>query len=237
MIISFEGLDGAGKTTQATRLAQRLTDAGREVTMLRLFRNDDVESMLGRLDETVGVDNRSARTAVLAKVVARDEWLVRRSHEAGAVIIYDKFLLTMYAQELLRGGRTEEFTAAAEFVSPPDVVFVFTVDPDEALRRKGKPGYRESGLDLQEAAGEIDWNRFVAGDYDEAWLLENFRGFQRRLAETLSQAANDEYVREHIARTPAVHFVPTGISIEETTAFVEKVLADTAVGADIAASR
>ncbi len=89
---------------------------------------------------------------------------------SGTVVIYDKFLLTLYAQELLRDAHPAEFVAAAEFLMrcPTGRCFVFTIDPDEAIARKGTPGYRESGLDFREASGEISWQRFVAGDYDRS---------------------------------------------------------------------
>jgi thymidylate kinase len=231
MIIAFEGQDGAGKTTHSGLLAERLAEAGSDVLTLRLYQADAVESMLDRLDRTVGIDNRSALFCVLSKLLARDEWVVQPALERGTTVLYDKFTLTLLAGELLRGANPEEFAAACAFITPPDVVFLFTVDPAEALRRKGKlPDYRESGLDLDEEAGTFNVTRFLEGDFDEEWLVGKFTSFQARVRDELRRVAADEDLRTRVLRFPKVVAVPTGLEIANTAAFIDQQLAE--IGAD-----
>lgn len=224
MIVAFEGLDGAGKTTQATLLKTRLEANGRHVLSLRLYKEDAVEEMLTRLDETTGVDNRSARFAMLAKLIARDEWLIGPENARGTFIIYDKFILTLLASEVIRGATVEEFAVAAEFITPPDVTFAFTVAPEVGLERKGLPGYRESGLDLLEADGTIDVKRFMANDFEPDWLRKCYVDFQNRLTREFRESAEDGYILRNVLGGNAPVWIPPEASIEEVSDLIDETL-------------
>jgi dTMP kinase len=225
MIIAFEGMDGSGKSTQAGRLRDRLRAAGYDAVVLPLFRSDNVEYMLDALDDTGGVSNDAARIAVLAKVVARDEYLVRGLVERGCVVIYDKFLLTHMATELIRGGRPYEFAAAAAPVLAPDLTFLFTVDPKESLRRKDRVGFREAGLDIEMEAGRASYAAYRAGEYSAEWMAERFVDFQSKIAARLSLAADDDIARTLPYARDVVRMEPIPSADEIQKAILDRVCA------------
>ena len=180
-VVAFEGLDGTGKSTQCRLLVDRLAAAGREATLLPLFRSDIVEEMLDDLDRVIEVPDLGSRYAVVAKVLARQAWLVEPLLAGGSPVVYDKFLLTFFANESVRGASRRELVEMVARVRPPDLTFVLRLDPDVALTRKGgRVGFREAGLNLASYQGEpVSYERFAGGGYPEEFLHARYVEFQQ----------------------------------------------------------
>ncbi|MCR6110850.1 thymidylate kinase [Bacillus sp. A301a_S52] len=185
-LIALEGLDGAGKTTQCHLLVDYLTLNDIPVTTYPLYRHDIVEVMLERLDETEFISNIASRYAVISKVLCRQEWEIKNKLSKGEYVILDKFLLTFFATEMVRGCSIEELMTTTMDVVSPDITFCFDIDPEFALKRKKKIGYRESGLDMTKFKGErVEYSLYKKNAYPNEWLQEQYVDFQTKLRQIL----------------------------------------------------
>jgi dTMP kinase len=101
--ISFEGIDGAGKSTHIDALAARWRAAGHEVVLTREPGGTDLAERLRELVLHTGMD---ALTEALLVFAARRDHLrqvIRPALEAGHVVLCDRFTDATFAYQ--GGGR------------------------------------------------------------------------------------------------------------------------------------
>ncbi len=161
LFLSFEGIDGSGKSTQARRLADHLRGEGREVVSTRepggSTGAEEIRSLLLEGEP----DRWSAETELLLFTAARRdhlERLIRPALTRGAVVISDRFAdSTRIYQGATRGDMRglvdmlHETMIAAE----PDRTFLIDMDParglDRALGRSGtEERFERFGIDMAE---------------------------------------------------------------------------------------
>ena len=103
LFITFEGIDGAGKSSHVEWLAQHLRARGREVIVTREPGGTPLAEQLRDLVLTCPMD---AQTELLLVFAARSEHLARLIRPAlarGAVVVCDRFTDSTYAYQ--GGGR------------------------------------------------------------------------------------------------------------------------------------
>lgn len=198
-VVAFEGLDGSGKSTQCRLLTERLTAAGLGAAVRPLFRCDIVEDMLSDMDAAAEVPDVGSRYAVMAKVLSRQEWLVLPQLGQREATVYDKFLLTFFAGEIVRGAGRAELDVMARRVHAPQLTFVLQIAPEVALHRKGgKVGFREAGLNLASYEGEpVSYRRYKDGGYPADFLQHRYVEFQLQ-----AQAAMQELIDQTSGPSP-----------------------------------
>lgn len=218
MIIAFEGLDGSGKTTQSEWLKRYLEQQGYRVSLYSLYKKDPVEDMLARLDESGHISNVGSRYAVVAKLLCRQEWDLKEKLRDGQVIIFDKYLLSFFTTELVRGCELPELLEMTATLAIPDVTFWMDIDPEHALTRKSTIGFREAGLDIlsDDHQQPFDFNKYLNGDYSDDLLRRCYMKFQNKVKETMASLLQD-YPQKWGKKT--VH-VPFGKGLDETHQFI-----------------
>lgn len=137
--ISFEGIDGAGKSTQITATVDWARYHGHEVVQTR----EPGGTPLGeKLRELLLHEPMHLETEALLMFAARREHLAQLIEPAlqrGAWVISDRFTDASYAYQA--GGRglaLDKFTALEQWVHPdlqPDLTFLFDLAPEIAARR------------------------------------------------------------------------------------------------------
>jgi dTMP kinase len=143
--VSFEGIDGSGKTALSNRVAARLRAAGREVVHARErgVLGSGVARRIRELARDAALVEMSPRTELflnLAREAQQLEQLVRPALAAGAICIADRSLHSIAA--LARGGRglpgeeVEPAVAAAAGGTWPALAVLVDVDPDLARLRR-----------------------------------------------------------------------------------------------------
>src|SRR3712207_9465521 len=94
LFVSFEGIDGSGKSTQARLLAERLRAAGREVVLTREPGGSPGAEEIRSLLVTGGAERWSSVAAALLLYAARSDPLdrvIRPALERGAWVVSDRF--------------------------------------------------------------------------------------------------------------------------------------------------
>jgi len=139
LFVTFEGIDGAGKSSQIEATATWARDAGWEVVRTR----EPGGTPLGeKLRELLLHEGMHLETEALLMFAARREHIAQVIQPAlarGAFVICDRFSDATYAYQ--HGGRgldETKFHALEEWVHPdlqPDMTFVFDVSPDIAAAR------------------------------------------------------------------------------------------------------
>jgi len=141
LFVSFEGIDGSGKSTQARRLAEALRARGREVVLTREPGGSPGAEEIRRLVLEGDPDRWSAETEILLFTAARRDHLertIRPALDAGQVVICDRFAdSTRVYQGVSRGDlRGMVDRLHAEMIGrDPDLTILIDMDPGKGLSR------------------------------------------------------------------------------------------------------
>ncbi|MEO0764957.1 MAG: dTMP kinase [Pseudomonadota bacterium] len=160
--ISFEGIDGSGKSTQARLLAQHLRTRGHDVVLTREPGGSPGAEEIRALVLQGEPDRWSAETELLLFTAARRdhmERLISPALAAGNIVICDRFAdSTRMYQGLSRGDLRASVDVLHTLMigREPDLTILIDMDPAEGLARaKGRQGHEERfedfGTDLQTA--------------------------------------------------------------------------------------
>ena len=159
--ITFEGIDGSGKSTQARLLAAHLREAGQEVVLTREPGGSPGAEEIRNLLLTGDPDRWTAETEILLFTAARRDHLektIRPALARGETVISDRFAdSTRIYQGATRGDlrATVDQLHSLMIGREPDLTFIIDMDPGEALSRglargSGEDRFEEFGLPFQE---------------------------------------------------------------------------------------
>jgi len=165
MLISFEGIDGSGKTTQIQLLRERLLHDGVSVSLFREPGGTEVSEVIRGLllNPDMSID---PVTEVLLFSSARSQLIaeqVKPRLEAGEWVILDRFYDSTvayqgYGRQSMPIAQLHAINAIASHGLVPDLTFYLHLSRETADARLG------SRLrDRMEQAGEAFYDRVVAG--------------------------------------------------------------------------
>lgn len=158
--LSFEGIDGSGKSTQARLLADALRGLGLEVVLTREPGGSPGAEEIRRLVLEGAADRWSPETELLLFTAARRDHLektIRPALARGAVVITDRFAdSTRIYQGITRGDlaatvdRLHDLMIGVE----PDLTFLIDIAPETGLARAtaragAEMRFEEMGLEMQ----------------------------------------------------------------------------------------
>ena len=158
LFITLEGIDGAGKSTQAKLLADRLRAEGQDVVQTREPGGaPGAEAIRTLLVE--GDPNRwSAETELLLFNAARRDHVertIRPALAAGKVVLCDRYVDSTRAYQGARGLRGATDAIHDLMIGlDADLTLIFDMDPDIAAARAGDRGgaedrFERKGLEFQ----------------------------------------------------------------------------------------
>ena len=147
-----EGIDGSGKSTQLTLLAQWLRAEGYPVVFSEWNSSPIVRATTRR-----GKQRKILTPLTFSLIHATDfsdrvEREIVPSLKAGAIVLADRYVFTAFARDVTRGVNPRWVRSLYRFAPPPTRAFYFRVPLEVALRRilSGRPKLKhyEAGLDL-----------------------------------------------------------------------------------------
>ena len=191
--ISFEGIDGCGKSTQAKILSEELISCGHKILLTREPGGSDGAEEIRNLLLTGNTDRWSAETEILLFTAARRDHLERTilpALENGLAVICDRFSdSTRVYQGVTRGDLRDLVDQLDSAMIPrqPDITVLIDLDPTislaRAIERSNKEDrFEDFGVEMQiklrngflTLAHEFP-NRFMVidGSRNEAEVAEN----------------------------------------------------------------
>ncbi len=171
MLITFEGIDGCGKSTQAKLLSEKLTAEGIETLLLREPGGTELSEAIRTLLLNKEYSHPLASETELLLFAASRAQIVREvilpALRKDIVVILDRFTdSTIAYQSFGRGipiGFVEMVNRIATDDVEPDLTFLFDIDLDTASKRRAS-----SGKDRIEAESELFFNRVIQGYMHQA---------------------------------------------------------------------
>ena len=194
MFVSFEGLDGCGKTTQARLLARALEEAGVEVVLTRepggTPLGEQIRDLVLHGDHVAPWAEAALYAAARAQHV---EELIRPALVRGATVVCDRYVDSSVAyQGAGRGLGVEEvlalnLTAVGGLL--PDLTFLVEIDIDTALARVGAEGDRIERAEAAFWPRVVEAYRALAARFPERYVVIDGR---RAVAEVATE------IRDHV---------------------------------------
>ena len=208
--ITFEGGEGAGKSTQMSRLAERLSAAGHDVLVTREpGGTQGAEAVrhvvLSGAAKPFGTDME----AVLFAAARSDnvESVIKPALEQGKIVLCDRFMDSSRVYQGVSGGVSPDLLDTLERAvtedARPGLTLIFDIDPKLGLKRaakvwgKGGPDrYEQDDLEaqMQRRQGFLD----IARREPERCVVINAAQSQKKVS-----AAVDKAVDAFLSQSPS----------------------------------
>jgi dTMP kinase len=182
-LVAFEGIDGAGKSTQIRLLERWLKRRGHPVLVTAWNSWPPLAKLIKRAKKARALTPLTFSLLHAAELWQRVQTDFAPSLNSGAVVIADRYLYTGLARDASRGVPLNWVAALYGGLPEPDLVFSCRLEVREALERvycKGNgPSFYEAGLDVGESTDRdrsfLSFQERVAGHYEklsarEGWI-------------------------------------------------------------------
>ena len=155
IFITFEGIDGCGKSTQCEMLKDFLKDQNKDFIFVR----EPGGTIIGERIREILLDKKNsqmtARTELLLFEAARaqitDE-VIKPALEEGKIVLCDRFFDSSSAYQGMARGMGMDFVSGLNMAATgglaPDITFFFDISAEEALERRGKRGEASDRIEL-----------------------------------------------------------------------------------------
>lgn len=158
--ITFEGIDGSGKSSQARLLADYLHKLGHNALLTREPGGSEGAEEIRRLLVEGDPERWSAETEILLFTAARRdhlEKLIEPSLAAGKIVVSDRFA---DSTRVYQGAARADLRNVVDklhslmIAREPDLTFIIDMDPEKALarglaRQSGEDRFEDLGLSFQ----------------------------------------------------------------------------------------
>ena len=160
LFITFEGIDGSGKSTQSQLLFDALKNAGESVVQTREPGGSTGAEIIRSLLVSGETDRWSAETEILLFTAARRDHLektIQPALDKKQIVICDRYVdSTRVYQGVARADlrKTVDELHSIIIKKEPDITFIIDTDPEKSLtrglaRNSGEDRFEEFGLEFQ----------------------------------------------------------------------------------------
>ena len=196
--ITFEGIDGTGKSTQAARIKERLEAAGWRVVHTR----EPGGTALGRVireqflaSGTVEIDPLTELLLMAADRAHHVATVIRPALERGEAVVCERYADSTEAYQGYGGGVPLEAVRRVNELATgglaPHLTFLLDLDPAQAMRRWSR------GPDRVESRGEAFYRRVREGYLR---IAAEFPGRVRVIDASLPPEEVEARIVEHLAQ-------------------------------------
>ncbi|HGG64152.1 MAG TPA: dTMP kinase [Rhodobacteraceae bacterium] len=161
LFITFEGIDGSGKSSQARLLADHLKTTGHDCLLTREPGGSEGAEEIRRLLVEGDPDRWSAETEILLFTAARRDHLektIEPALAAGKTVVSDRFA---DSTRVYQGAARADLRGVVDQLHSlmigrePDLTFIIDMDPETALtrglaRQSGEDRFEDLGLGFQQ---------------------------------------------------------------------------------------
>src|SRR5579872_7483521 len=172
LFITFEGMDGSGKTTQMHRLAERLRGLGKSVLETVEPGGPPIAQKIRRILLDAANQELSPTTEILLYFASRaqnvDEWIVP-ARERGEIILSDRFTDSSLVYQGCGRGLGADTVAELERIAcrgvKPDLTILVDVDAEASLARARARNVAEPHCETRMDDQSIEFHRRVYAAY------------------------------------------------------------------------
>jgi len=152
--ITFEGGEGAGKSTQIERLARRMRAKKYDVLVTREPGGSPGAEAVRHVLLSGAAEPFGPKMEAILFAAARSdhvEQVIRPAVEHGTIVLCDRFIDSSRVYQGVTGGLDPDFMEALEAVAingmVPDMTLIFDIDPSVGLKRAAARRGSEDGAD------------------------------------------------------------------------------------------
>ena len=162
LFISFEGIDGCGKSTQIRLLHDYLTQKGLEVLLTREPGGSEISEKIREILLDKKNSDMTDRTEALLYAAARDQLVntvIIPALQEGKIVLCDRFVDSSEAYQGFGRGLGSDYVCGINsgiMDNLPDITFYFRLSPEEAQRRIAR---MKRDTDRLEEAGQTFFER------------------------------------------------------------------------------
>jgi dTMP kinase len=194
--ITFEGIDGSGKSTQARMLHASLQERGVKSILTREPGGSAGAEQIRRLLVEGDPDRWSPETEILLFTAARRDHLektIRPALNGGTIVISDRFADSTRVYQGATRGDLRKLVDRLHYEvigAEPDLTFVIDMPPEQALKRglarqSGEDRFEDMGLEFQKKLR--DGFRNLAKEYPQrCHLIDGARDIDAVAADVLA---------------------------------------------------
>ena len=143
LFVTFEGVDGCGKTTQIKFLKEYLEKKNKKVVLVRepggTKISESIRDIILNVENSEMVDNCEMLLYAAARAQLVEQ-VIRPNLESGAIVLCDRFVDSSYVyQGIARGLGLEKVEAINKVAMngiEPDMTLFFDIDPEISLKRR-----------------------------------------------------------------------------------------------------
>ena len=139
MLISFEGIDGSGKSTQAHKLLQTFRDKGYKAHLFREPGSTDLGEKLRDILLHATIDPKTELLLFESARVELMEREIKPKLSAGEIVIMDRFIDSTLAYQGYGRGLDRDLVRKLNLFATsgilPDITFLLDIDPTKAIGR------------------------------------------------------------------------------------------------------
>lgn len=154
IFITFEGIDGCGKSTQLAMTKEWLINAGYDVLQIR----EPGGTVVGEKIRGILLDKKNDSMVSLAELLLYEaaraqitEEIIKPALEEGKVVISDRFFDSTYAYQGHARELGDDLVNSLNLIATnnlePDVTLLLDITPEEALKRRQGRGEAEDRLE------------------------------------------------------------------------------------------
>jgi len=186
ILITLEGPEGSGKTTQLPLLADWLEARGYAVLKTREPGGTSIGESIRNLLHDPAHTEMTSRAEILLYSASRAQLVaevIQPALQAGKIVLCDRYFDSTFAyQGYGRGLPLEALQEITQFATGglmPDVTFYLDIEPEEGLRRRADGGEEMNRLDRETLAFHCrvreGYQALIAAD-PERWVTVDARG-------------------------------------------------------------
>ncbi len=193
LLISIEGTDGAGKTTQIEKLKNWLSIESYGVVVSEWKTSKLISKAIDQAKERNLLSAYTFSLLYASDFADRLEYTIIPALKAGMIVITDRYTYTAFSRDVVRGVSPEWIRKLYNFAPEPDLVFYLKMPVDILLKRI----IGASGLDYYESGRDIG----LSTDF-----YESFKIYQRKILTEYAKM-EDEFNFETVDGTLPVDLV------------------------------
>ena len=155
IFITFEGIDGCGKSTQCEMLKDYLKANNKDFIFVR----EPGGTVIGERIREILLDKKNTQMTPMAELLLFEaaraqitEEVIKPALEEGKIVLCDRFFDSSSAYQGMARGMGMDFVAGLNMAATgglkPDITFFFDITAEEALERRGKRGEASDRIEL-----------------------------------------------------------------------------------------